>query len=603
MLASHRPTARLLALLIALVAVLPLAGCGLFGSDPKPEDAASQFVAAFAGGDTASASAQTDAADSAKALMDKVRGALKPATVMAQVNRVDTTDNTATATYHLTWDLGHNRLWSYDSKFELRLQDEKWKVHWEPAVLHPKLAAQQTLAVQDNDAQLAPLLDRDGQAVMQPDRVVSVVFEQAKAGDATAIAGQLAKALGGIDPTITAQGILDGAAKANGQPYPVVSLRDADYQKVKAQIYDLAGVRFTASTRLLPLDKKFAPALLPSLRKLVEDQVQGKSGWRVYTVDSAGKEGEELYAKAAEPAKAVQLALSTKVQNAAQAAIAGEKTPSMIVAIQPSTGDVLAVAQNTPADQQGTLALTGRYPPGSTFKIVTAAEAVASGKATADTPLGCPGTTVVDGREIPNSNKFDKGVIPMRNAFAFSCNTTFAQLALAMGPDELTQMAKKLGLGLDFVIPGVTTVTGSVPSASGQTERAEDGFGQGKVVASPFGMAVVAATVASGSVPKPVLVHGSETKIDSTPDPVPGAVLDSVRGMMAEVVATGTATALKPLGDVRGKTGTAQFGDGTHSHGWFVGYKGDLAFAVLLTDVGQSTTAVQAAGRFLTSVG
>ncbi|WP_018682001.1 penicillin-binding transpeptidase domain-containing protein [Actinokineospora enzanensis] len=594
-----RVSPRRSALLLALVAVLPLAACA---ADPKPDDTARQFVAAFAGGDSNTASAQTDAAEAAKTLMDKVRGALKPASVSGQVLKVDPKgDNAAHATFQLTWDLGRGRLWSYGSDFDLNKQDGNWKVHWAPTVLHPKLAAQQSIAVADAKPELAPVLDRDGTAVLQPERVVSVLLETAKAGDATKVAGDLAKALAGIDPTITAQSILDGAGKANGQAYQVVLLRDADYQKVRSQIYDLPGVRFTTDSRLLPVDRKFAPALMPSLRKAVDQQVEGKAGWRVSTVDGSGAEVEELFSKPAEPAKAIQLALSTKMQNAAQSAIAGEANPAMLVAIQPSTGEVLAVAQNDPADKQGMPALTGRYPPGSTFKIVTAAAAVDSGKATADTPVGCPGTVVIDGREIPNSNKFDKGTIPLRNAFAFSCNTTFAELALGMGADDLSAMAKKFGLGVDYVIPGITTITGSVPPATGKTERAEDGFGQGKDIASPFGMAVVAATAASGAVPKPVLVRGAETKIDSMPEAVPGAVLESVRGMMAEVVASGTATALKPYGDVRGKTGTAQFGDGTHSHGWFAGYRGDVAFAVLITDAGQSTTAVQAAGRFLSA--
>ncbi|PPK63960.1 penicillin-binding transpeptidase domain-containing protein [Actinokineospora auranticolor] len=594
---------RPVALLLALVTAVPLASCTL-GSEPGPEDAARQFVAAFAGGDTNTASGQTDAVEAAKALMDKARGALKPATVMAQVTKVDTPgQGDAHASFEITWDLGRGRQWTYPSGFDLRKQEDTWKVHWEPTVLHPKLGAQQGLAVQDAEASLAPILDRDGTAVLQPERVISVLFEPAKAGDANAVAGQLATALKGIDPTITAQGIVDGANKSNGQAYQVILLRDGDYQKVRAQIYDLQGVRFTSESRLLATDRKFAPTLLPAVRKLVEEQVKGKAGWRVYTVDSTGAEAEELYAKPAEPAKAVRLAMSSKAQNAAQAAIAGEATPAMVVAIQPSTGDVLAVAQNEAADKQGTLALTGRYPPGSTFKIVTAAEALASGKATADTPLGCPGTTTIDGRVIPNSNKFDKGVIPLRSAFAFSCNTTFAELAVQMGPDDLTKMAKNLGLGVDYVLPGVTTITGSVPEATAKVERAEDGFGQGKVVASPFGMAVVAATVASGAVPKPVLVRDTQTKSDTTPDPVPGAVLDGVRTMMAEVVTGGTAGSLRAYGDVRGKTGTAQFGDGTHSHGWFVGYRGDLAFAVLITDAGQSGSATQATGRFLAAMG
>ncbi|OLR91659.1 penicillin-binding protein [Actinokineospora bangkokensis] len=583
--------------------MLPLSACGLFGSDPGPDQAAAQFLAAFAGGDATTAAQQTDSPDSAKALMEKVRTALKPSTVMAEVTKVDTREGAATAAFRITWDLGRNRKWSYDSSFDLVSSDDTWKVRWAPTVLHPQLGAQQTLAVEDNEPSLAPVLDRDGTAVLSPERVVSVLFEKAKAGDAAATAATLGQALGGIDPSITAQTILDGAAKAGDQAYQVVALRDADYQKVKAQIYDLPGVRFTAELRLLAADKNLAPALMPSIRKAIEDQVQGKAGWRVYTVDSAGGEGQVLFDKPAENAGAVTLALSTRVQQAAQAAIAGEATPSMVVAIQPSTGEVLAVAQNAPADAQGQLALTGRYPPGSTFKIVTAAQVLDSGVATPATPVGCPGTITVNGREIPNSGKFDKGTIPLSAAFAFSCNTTFAELATKMGPSDLTTMAKRLGLGVDYVVPGATTITGSVPAASDVNERAEDGFGQGKDVASPFGMAVVTATVASGSVPKPVLIRGAQTKVDQEQQPVPLAVLDGVRGMMRDVVAQGTAAPLAAYGDVRGKTGTAQFGDGTRSHGWFVGYRGDLAFAVLLTDVGQSGTAVAATGRFLAAVG
>jgi cell division protein FtsI/penicillin-binding protein 2 len=272
----------------------------------------------------------------------------------------------------------------------------------------------------------------------------------------------------------------------------------------------------------------------------------------------------------------------------------------MIVAMQPSTGELLAVAQNAAADKQGPVALMGRYPPGSTFKIVTAAAALAAGKVTHATPVGCPATITVEGREIPNSGKFDKGTIPLSSAFAFSCNTTFAQLAMQMGPSELTETARRLGLGVDFVMPGATTVTGSVPPASNVVERAEDGFGQGKVVASPFGMALLVSTVATGKMPTPSLLRDATTEADATVEPVSPQVLDGVRAMMREMVRITPALAAFP--DLHGKTGTAQFGDGTHSHGWFVGYRGDLAFAVLLTGAEVSSKAVAAAARFLSGL-
>jgi len=591
---------RVTRLVAALALVIPLAACS---SEPKPEDTANAFATAFAKGDLDAAAKQTDSADSARKQMSAVRKALEPKSVKAEVEEVTRADNasTANAAYKLTWDLGDNRTWSYEAHFELHSENGAWRVHWAPTVIHPKLAQQQAIAVQGQQPELAPVLDRDGGVVLAPSRVVSVLLEKDKAGDVNAVAGALATALSGIDDTITQQSILDGVNKTPaGQPYQVAALRQSNYETVKPAIYDLPGVRFTSNPRLLADDKAFAPTVLPGIRKVVEADLTGKAGWRVITTDPAGAEVEELYSKPAEPATAATTTLSIGVQNAAQAAVNTEPTPSMIVAMQPSTGELLAVAQNAAADAQGPVALMGRYAPGSTFKIATAAAALSAGKVTAATPVGCPATITIDGREIPNAGKFDKGTIPLSTAFAVSCNTTFAQLASEMGPADLTNTAKNLGLGVDFVMPGATTVTGSVPAASGVVERAEDGFGQGKVVASPFGMALAVSTVATGTMPMPSLLRGPSTKADSSVRPVSPQVLDGVRSMMLEMARSNPALAGFP--ELRGKTGTAQFGDGTHAHGWFVGYQGDLAFAVLLTDAGTSAKAVTAATRFLSGL-
>jgi cell division protein FtsI/penicillin-binding protein 2 len=587
-------------LVAAVALVVPLAACS---SEPKPEATADAFVNAFAKGDLAAAARETDAADTARKQMSEVRKALEPESVTAKVDEVSAADGASTASvaYTVTWKLAANRTWSYESGFELRSSDGVWRVHWAPTVIHPKLAQEQAIAVQGQQPELAPVLDRDGNLVLAPNRVVSVLLEKDKAGDVNAVAGALATALSGIDNTITQASILDGVNKTPaGQPYQVVALRQSNYDAVKPAIYDLPGVRFTSAPRLLPQDNAFAPTVLPGIRKVVEADLTGKAGWRVITTDSTGAEVEELYAKAPEPAAAATTTLSVGVQNAAQAAVNSEPTPSMIVAMQPSTGELLAVAQNPAADPEGPIALMGRYPPGSTFKIITAASALSSGKVTNATPVGCPPTITIDGREIPNSGKFDKGTIPLSSAFAFSCNTTFAQLATEMGPADLTNMAKNLGLGVDFVMPGATTVTGSVPEATNVVERAEDGFGQGKVVASPFGMALVVSSVAAGQMPTPSILRGQKTTADSSVQTVSPQVLDSVRAMMLEMVQTTPALAGFP--DLRGKTGTAQFGDGVHSHGWFVGYRGDLAFAVLLTGAEVSSKAVAAAARFLSGL-
>lgn len=589
-------------MLASALLVLPVAGCGLFGdSGPGPRDIADDYLGAFAAGEVRRAAGFTDSPDSAGRLIEEVRGKLAPERVSAQVGTVETNSDETLARvgFELAWDLGHGREWRYEGGMELRAEDDTWKVHWAPSVVHPELSQQQSIAIENQQPELAPVLDRDGELLMSPDRVISVLLEPGKAGDVRAVAGALATALAGIDRTITQQSILDGAAKTpENRPYQVVALRSADYESVKPRIYELPGVRFTSAPRLLAVDRALAPALLPGVRKVVEDDLIGKAGWRVYTTDISGAEVTELYAKAAEPAQAARVTLSRGVQNAAQAAVAGEPSAAMVVAMRAATGELLAVAQNPVADKQGALALTGRYPPGSTFKIITAITAIETGAARADQPVGCPATVVVDGREIPNSGKFDKGTIPLHSAFAFSCNTTFAQLATGFAPDALTTTARRLGLGADYVMRGATTVTGSVPPATDVVERAEDSFGQGKVVASPFGMALVASTVATGKLPTPTLLAGSTTETDTPgPQAVAPPVLASMRSMMQEV--TALTPALAPYPDVRGKTGTAQYGDGRRSHGWYVGFRGDLAFAVLITDAGTSAKAVAATARFL----
>ncbi|MEO6085408.1 MAG: penicillin-binding transpeptidase domain-containing protein [Umezawaea sp.] len=595
-------------LTVVLSALLVVTGCGLFESRPGPDQITSDFLSRLSSGDTQAAAALTDDPGQAKELLDKVRAALKPESLSVKTEQVRNAageGTTADATVTYDWNLGHNHVWNYQSKVELRRDDDDWKVHWLPSLVHPKLAAQQSLAVAELTPNLAPVLDRDGAPLLAPESVVSVLLNRKEATDLPAVTAALATALTPFDQSITQQSITEGAAKVpDGQVYQVAALRDADYQTVKPQIYELPGVRFSTQTSLLPPVKNFGSQILPAIRKAVEAQIAGRSGFRVYTVAAGGDELEGLYEKPSEPAEAVNSVLSKAVQIAAEDAVEPMTQPTMIVAIQPSTGDVLAVAQNGPADAQGAIALTGQFAPGSTFKIVTAASALEDGKVQADTPVPCPGKTTIDGRRIvPNDHDFDKGTIPLHSAFAFSCNTTFAELAAGLPADALTKTADKLGIGVDFDIPAITTITGSVPAATDVVERAEDGFGQGKVLASPFGMAVVAATVAKGTQPVPSLLRGQETKVNHRSATVPPTVLDPIRQMMREVVEVGTAQLLAGLPDVRGKTGTAQFGDGVNSHGWFVGYQGDLAFATLVLGANSSVPAVETTGRFLRALG
>lgn len=343
-------------------------------------------------------------------------------------------------------------------------------------------------------------------------------------------------------------------------------------------------------------DPALAPVLLPALGTVASGPTDA-AAWSVVLVDTAGTEVEVVHGGRA---AALTATLSRPVQQAAQAAVNSQELPTMLVAIQPSTGDLLAVAQNAAAGS-APVALNGLYPPGSTFKMATAAAIIQAGAADIGTVLPCPGSVTVGQRTVRNAD-FALGDVPLRTAFAQSCNTTFATAAAPLPPNALPDAAGQLGLGADFEIPGIVTEAGGAPAASSTTEQVENSIGQGRVQASCFGVALMAATVAGGRAVTPRLWRELETRVNAGYEAPPAATISALRTMMRDVVTSGRGEALAGYGKVHGKTGTAQIGDGTNAHGWFAGYRDDLAFATLVLDGSSSTAAVAVTGTFLGAV-
>nr|WP_026361620.1 penicillin-binding transpeptidase domain-containing protein [Amycolatopsis nigrescens] len=345
-----------------------------------------------------------------------------------------------------------------------------------------------------------------------------------------------------------------------------------------------------------PAEDGLAPLLQPGLGRVAKEN--GGDVWSVVRTSAGGEVLETLAGSDPAAAKPLTATLDAKAQRAAQAAVDGAGGPAVLIALQPSSGDILAVAQNSAAGPDPK-AFTGLYAPGSTFKIATAAAVLQQGGTGVDTVLPCPGSARIGQRTIPNDDGFDLGEKPLHVAFARSCNTTFAQLAAGLPAAGLAEAASQFGLNADFEIPGISTETGKVEAAGSPAEQVEGGIGQGKVQASPFGVALMAATVAGGEAVTPKLWHGLDTQVNQSYQAPPAGVLGALRPMMREVVTSGTATELKGSGEVYGKTGTAQYGDGTQANGWFAGYRGDVAFAVLLQGADSSKPAVSVSAKFL----
>ena len=297
------------------------------------------------------------------------------------------------------------------------------------------------------------------------------------------------------------------------------------------------------------------------------------------------------------PPEPLVLTLDPRVQEAADGALAGVAQPAAIVAIDATTGDVRAVSAR-PLDQAFNRALDGQYPPGSSFKVVTA-EALVGGGLGPDATVPCEPTATIDGKTFKNFEDESFGPIPFRTAFAHSCNTAFVTLADDLSDVALTSAAGRFGFGVDYD-SGVGATGGEFPDPRDGAEKAAAAIGQGRVLASPLHMASVAAAAASGTWRAPRIAGPPPTV---APIPLTPATVAVLGDLMREVVRTGTGTSATVVGqDVAGKTGTAEFGneDPPATHAWFIGFRGTLAFAVLVEGGGVGgQVAAPIAARFL----
>jgi hypothetical protein len=571
--------------------VLVVAGCGDEAAD-RLNTAVHTFVDALNKGDAAAAAAVTSDAAQASDTLGKLFVSLGR-NAHFEVSTVDRKDNDATLRLAATWKFGTDgrNQWTYASAGSANQTGDDWRIRWDPATVAPGLATGPLSYSTLTPDPAGRVLDRTG-AELLTQQVVTLV-NVSPGADVNAVAALLNP----IDGGITAESLQAQLNAANGQSVTAVTLRAEDLAPIQDPLSALPNVTLAPQTRLLTTDKALTSPTLSGLSDLWQRATDDATGWAVSATTATGS--ERVGGQDPKSVTDIASTLDIGMSRAAEDALAPIPTPAAMVVIQPSTGDVLAVGQNPAADAQGPIALTGLYPPGSTFKTVTVSAALQAGQVTPDSVVACPGSENIEGRQIPNDDNFDLGQVPLHTAFARSCNTTMGRLAVSLPPDGLTKAATQLGLGIDYTAPGMTTVTGKVPVADTAALRVEEGIGQGQVTASPFGMALVAAALTHGSVPTPAIVAGQPGKPDRAPDPLPAGIADQVKTMMRETVTDGTATALQDIPGLLGKTGTAEYIDNTHAHGWFVGIDGDLALAVFVSDAGSSGPAVEAAGRFL----
>lgn len=333
------------------------------------------------------------------------------------------------------------------------------------------------------------------------------------------------------------------------------------------------------------------------LEAKLEELLRGKAGTRRVEVNSRGREMRELDRKEGQPGAALRLTLDYRLQNFTLARLKSESAAA--VAIDVTNGDILAIASAPSFDPNMFVrgvsraeyaALTendhrpladktvqGVYPPGSTFKMVTALAAIEAGVIAPNETVACRGHIDVSGRKFHCWKRAGHGRVGLVESLEQSCDVFYYDIAQRVGIDKISEMARRLGLGTRHELPMSAVAEGLTPTKAWKLERYKKewlvgdtinaSIGQGYVLASPLQLAVMTARVATGKAVVPRLVRA----IDDIEQPVPEAAdlgldpeaLRLVRAGMEAVVngrhgTAGASRIVAPEFRMAGKTGTSQ---------------------------------------------
>ncbi len=638
--------------LVALVGLVLLGAAiagifALMGEDegPPAADDARAYLAAWEEGDYAGMRERVlDAPTSFDEIHQEIVDNLAITSSSYELGEVDTSGDSAIARFTARLQLDGLGEWSYDGALSMALGDgDRWLVDWTPAAVHPRLGSAQTLTRTREVPPRAPIVDKDGEPLAStgPGRIVGL--EPQAIQDLNQVKAALQQQLG-VDPAAVDRAL--GAPGVEPNHFvPIIAVSQARYTQAAPVIYPLPGTRFRDTTVRTTPSPGFAEHVLgrtgevtaerleelgqpyregdvvglSGIEAAYETQLAGTPSGDVQLTDAEGEVVEVLDRIEGKAPRPVATTLDRTTQAAVESALAATDHPAAAVVVD-RDGNVRAAASRPLGEFNR--ALSGKYPPGSTFKVVTTGALLANG-VTPATPVECAPTINAGGREFKNFESSSLGTVPFGLAFAESCNTAFISASAGVPDTDLVAAAESFGFNTDYSV-GLNTFGGSFPTPADPTEHAAASIGQGRVEASPLHMATVAAAVIDGTWDAPVLLpdppadddaageaassttataaDAAQTTTTTTgtegesaagagptarPEPrtLPAGTAQTLLGLMRRVVTEGSGQEAAITGvEVAGKTGTAEFGQGDPlpTHAWFIGIRGDNAVAVLV---------------------
>jgi cell division protein FtsI/penicillin-binding protein 2 len=530
---------------------------------------------------------------------------------------------TATAQFEASVDLGGSGLtWSYANSFGMADGSSGWRVQWSPSVIVPGMTDREQLAVISDLPPRAQLLSSAGKPLEVLSKVYEVGVYPGRLTDLQLTAAELA----GVTKIQSSQIAGQMQQSLSSAFLPLLTLSPHQYAQMSGQLRRIPGIQIrprterlfasiapdvvgsvgTETASILRLDgEPYRPGTTvgeSGLQLAFQRQLTGTPKTEVVLQQARGKD-VVVQKWLGTPAKNVRTTLNSTIQIAADRALSQLPTSATIVAVQASTGKILAVASHKAGRLPTLNPLDGKYSPGQAFTIISSAAVLADGMSTSD-QIPCLESNPIDGRNFANDPPVQGlGSKPSFTAdFAHGCSSAFAGLALSTSATELTQASQEFGIDGGWSLPVSDSYAGALGQTSSEAERAAAVIGLGGVQVSPLGMALAAAVVDSGHWHAPSLVAGLGDPKTSPPATASAQVLAELRALMRSTAMTAPNSVADIGGKVYGQAGNAPFSGKRVRISWFVGYDGGIAFAVAELSRSASTTAAPLVGSFLQNV-
>jgi cell division protein FtsI/penicillin-binding protein 2 len=626
----------MLARAAALVVLATIVGAGIVhGGASSAEPTVYQFLLAWEQGQYQQAAALTTGPP--KEVAADLKGfyqQLDATSLVLSMAGISQQGRTATAEFTARIGLGSSgQEWTPSgTSFNLLETGSTWRIVWSPSVIVPQLQAGDRLAVAQEVPKRGQLLSASGQPLGVPSTVVEIGVYPDRLTGAPEVQ-QIATRLATVFHLQVSQVAGEIEASPSKQFRELITLTPRQYDKVRASLAGTPGLQVRSVTQSLfdsiapdvvgAVGAETASILrqngvpyqpgstvgLSGLQQSFQRQLAGTPTTGVLLQNAKGRAIAFLPGsmRLGIPAKAVYTTLDYGVQMAANNALA-HLGSAAIVAVQADTGKILAVASHHVAGMPALDPLAGQYQPGQAFTIVSAAAILASGHASPGSPEQCMSSYPVNGVPFTNIPAEPAGLAAtsttVRKDFAVGCSTAFASLSQLLSPGDMTYAAAEFGIGAPWhlPLPQMSYYSGTVGQPGGPDEIAADAIGRGEVRVSPLSMALAAGVAASGRWHAPSLVTTGSDQSVTAKVAMSAQVRLELQGLMREAVAHGSAAAADNSHSVYGQAGSARFAKHGPWISWFVGYQGNIAFAVAELVPSPSDSVAALAGSFLRNI-